>query len=142
MPYFLKIQKFRNFDIGNWYYFVKFNSKQLFLITFFREMNFDLVNLHFYFLKMHVRSKKSKCENYVKLGPKISKMMIGFQIWPCNANLITFDPLFGRKNCRKLAKSGIWPIFESLFLKIKKIKILILATDFILWNSILSNFSL
>ena len=28
--------------------------------------------------------KKSKCENYIKRGPRISKMMRGFQIWPQN----------------------------------------------------------
>ena len=28
--------------------------------------------------------KKSKCENYIKFGPKIWRMMRGFQIWPQN----------------------------------------------------------
>ena len=82
-------------------------------------MNFDLVNLHFYFLKMHVRSKKSKCENYVKLGPKISKMMIGFQIWPCNANLIIFDPLFGQKTVENWLNRVFGQFSKVYFFKLK-----------------------
>ena len=41
--------------------------------------------------------KKSNCENHVKWGPIIYKMMRGFQIWPLNSNRIAFDPFFGKK---------------------------------------------
>ena len=41
--------------------------------------------------------KKSKCENHVKSGPIICKMMRGVQIWPQNSNRITFDPFLGQK---------------------------------------------
>ena len=49
-------------------------------------------------------------------------------------------PLFGLKNSRKLAKSGILPIFE--FFLFKNFEISVLPTDFILRNSFLNNFSL
>ena len=39
------------------------------------------------------------------MGPIISRMTRGFQIWPHNSNQIIFD-LFLPKNYRKLAKSG------------------------------------
>ena len=39
----------------------------------------------------------------------ISKMMRGFQIWPHNSNMITFDPLFGQKTVENR------DIFKSLF---------------------------
>ena len=66
--------------------------------------------------------KKSKCENLNNFGPKISEMMRGFQIWPQNSNLITFDPLFGQKTVENrdifknpsfLAKKGVkyYPIW-------------------------------
>ena len=48
-------------------------------------------------------------------------MIIEFKIWPRNSNRITFDPFLVKKNCGKLAKSGILPIFES-FLPKKGVK--------------------
>ena len=44
--------------------------------------------------------KKSKCENHIKWGIIICKMMRGFQIWTQNSNRITFDPLFGQKTVK------------------------------------------
>ena len=45
------------------------------------------------------------------MGPIISKITRGFQIWPQNSNRITFDP-FWPKNFRKLAKSDILASFR------------------------------
>ena len=40
--------------------------------------------------------KKSRCENHLKWGPKISEMMRGFQTGPQNSNRIKFDPLLAK----------------------------------------------
>ena len=42
---------------------------------------------------MHGGQKNGKC---IKWGPKICRMMRGFQIWPQNSNRITYDPIFGQ----------------------------------------------
>ena len=44
--------------------------------------------------------KKSKCENYAKMGPIICSMTRGFQIWSQNSNRIIFDPIFGQKTVK------------------------------------------
>ena len=41
--------------------------------------------------------KKSTCEDHVKWGHILRKMIRGFQIWPQNSNRITFDPFLGQK---------------------------------------------
>ena len=47
------------------------------------------------------------------MGPKISKMIKGFQIWPQNSNRITFDPIFGQKTVenRDIFKNPFFDIF-------------------------------
>ena len=45
---------------------------------------------------MHGRPK-IKMWKSCQIGPKISKMMKWFQIWPQNVSRITFDPFFGQK---------------------------------------------
>ena len=57
--------------------------------------------------------KKSKCENNIKWGPNISQMTRRFRIWHRNSNRITVYQVFGQKNCRNLAKSGILLIFDG-----------------------------
>ena len=42
-------------------------------------------------------AKNSKCENNSKKGPRRSKIMRGFRMWPQNLNRTTFDPIFGPK---------------------------------------------
>ena len=97
------------FDCGNWYYFVKFNSRQLFLITFFSRNEFWLGKfaLLFFFFWKCMGGQKIKMWKSCLIGALNiqNNEMIPNMASKCESDHIW--PLFWPENFRILAKYPI-----------------------------------